>query len=219
VRCRALPGLALALLIVIGAGACSASSPSAAPRGDAADALAQLAVKPWSSARTYRRTAFGPAWADVDHNGCDTRNDVLNRDLTDKQWRAGTHDCVVIAGDVVDPYTGTRVHFEKARADAVQIDHVVPLANAWRTGASTWTDGRRAEFANDPRNLLAVEGPVNQAKGDLDAASWLPPSAGDRCPYVARQIAVKQKWQLTVTRAEHDAMAHVLAGCPGERLP
>ena len=163
--------------------------------------------------RGYRRTAFGPAWADVDHNGCDTRNDVLNRDLTNKQWRAGTHDCVVVAGDLLDPYTATHVHFQKSDAIAVQIDHVVALGDAWQTGAAAWTAARRLEFANDPLNLLAVDGPTNEAKGDANAAKWLPPNRAFDCAYVRRQIAVKHKWLLWVTPAEHDAMATVLGRC------
>jgi len=167
----------------------------------------------------YARSRFGPAWADVDHNGCDTRNDVLNRDLTDKRWRTGTHGCVVVEGNLADPYSGTSIRFTKANADAVQIDHVVALGDAWQTGAAAWSDDRRTRFANDPLDLLAVDGPLNEAKGDADAASWLPPNHSARCAYVARQIAVKRKWGLWVTPAERDAMAKVLASCPATALP
>ena len=161
----------------------------------------------------YARARFGPAWADVDHNGCDTRNDTLNRDLTNKQWRTGTHNCVVVAGTLADPYTGATVSFTKARAADVQIDHVVALGDAWQTGASEWNDAQREEFANDPEELLAVDGTANESKGDGDAATWLPPNKPFRCEYARRQIEIKGKYHLWVTRAEHDALARVLAAC------
>jgi hypothetical protein len=166
----------------------------------------------------YSRAQFGPAWADVDHNGCDTRNDILNRDLLGVTWRAGTHDCVVISGTLADPYTGSAIPFEKAKATAVQIDHIVALGDAWQTGAQGWTAATREQFANDPLNLLAVDGPQNESKSDSDAASWLPPNKSFRCSYVARQITVKAAYKLWVTGAEHDAMASVLAGCPGQTV-
>ncbi len=181
--------------------------------------LATLAVKGRAPKTGYDRGEFGPAWSDVDHNGCDTRNDILNRDLTDKQWRPGTHDCVVIAGTVVDPYTGKVLHFEKAQAIAVQIDHVVALSDAWQTGAQQLSAAERLQFANDPVNLLAVDGPTNESKGDADAASWLPPNKAFRCTYAAHQIAAKARYDLWVTPAEHDALARVLARCPDERVP
>ncbi len=195
---------------------------TAAPSGGGATALAVLArvpVKGRSSRTAYRRARFGKAWADVDRNGCDTRNDILNRDLTAKTWRPGTHGCVVTSGTLADPYRGASLPFSKAQATAVQIDHVVALGDAWQTGASAWDDARRVQFANDPLELLAVDGPLNEAKGDADAASWLPPNRSFRCAYVARQIAVKAKWGLWVTPAEHDAMAAVLARCPAQPLP
>jgi Protein of unknown function (DUF1524) len=167
----------------------------------------------------YSRTRFGPAWADVDRNGCDTRNDVLNRDLENKRWRERTHGCVVIEGDLTSPYTGIRVHFLRAGAAEVQIDHVVALAEAWETGAALWDQARRTRFANDPLNLLTVDAASNQAKGDADAAAWLPPNVSYRCRLVARQIAVKTKWRLWATPSEHDAMAQVLTACPEELLP
>lgn len=175
--------------------------------------LPRLAVKGRAPKTGYSRDRFGPAWADVDHNGCDTRNDILNRDLTAKTWRSGTHGCVVVGGILADPYTGRTITFVKARAYLVQIDHVVALSDAWQTGAQYEDAGTRERFANDPLNLLAVDGPTNESKGDADAASWLPPNRGFRCAYVARQIAVKVAYGLWATPAEHDAMAHVLASC------
>jgi hypothetical protein len=172
----------------------------------------------------YSRRLFGTAWSDAAsnvpdaHNGCDTRNDILNRDLTNKTWRAGTHDCVVLSGSLRDPYTGRTIPFAKARATDVQIDHVVPLGDAWQKGAQSWSAAERLSFANDPLELLAVDGPTNERKGDGDAATWLPPNKSFRCAYVARQIAVKAKYHLAVTAAERAAMLGILDGCPGQPL-
>jgi Protein of unknown function (DUF1524) len=101
----------------------------------------------------------------------------------------------------------------------VQIDHVVALPNAWHTGAQQLDPATRELCGNDPLNLLATDGPTNQAKGDGDAATWMPPNRGAWCGYVAREVAVKAKWGLWVTAAERDAINGVLAGCPGEPLP
>ena len=190
-----------------------ASTPVAAALVD------QLEVKGRAPKTGYAREQFGPAWADVDRNGCDTRDDILNRDLSAKEWRPGTHGCVVVAGGLADPYTGTTITFVKADASAVQIDHVVALSDAWQKGAATWSAARRLAFANDPLNLLAVDGPSNAQKSDGDTATWLPPNRLYRCRFVARQVAVKAKWHLWVTAAERDAMRGVLARCPEQRVP
>ncbi|WP_432548237.1 GmrSD restriction endonuclease domain-containing protein [Kineococcus sp. SYSU DK004] len=194
------------------------------PTGEAGDALAVLAtlpVKGRAPRAGYDRERFGPAWADVDGNGCDTRNDVLQRDLATFVVRPGSQGCVVASGELRDPYSGRTIAFERGpdTSSAVQVDHVVALSDAWQTGAQAWDTAERTAFANDPLNLLAVDGPLNQAKGDADAATWLPPVRSFRCPYVARQIAVKASYGLWVKPAERDAMAEVLAGCPGEPLP
>jgi hypothetical protein len=183
--------------------------------------LNTLAVKGRAPKTGYRRTQFGPAWADVDHNGCDTRNDILNRDLTNRTWREGTHNCIVTSGILHDPYTGTVIHFTRGRrtSEAVQIDHVVALSDAWQTGAQQLDESTRRDLANDPLNLLAVDGPANQQKSDSDAASWLPANKPFRCDYVARQIAVKKKYRLWVTAAEKEAMEHVLSSCPTQKVP
>lgn len=192
--------------------------------GNAEATLATLAVKGRAPMTGYSRRLFGTAWSDAAsnvpdaHNGCDTRNDILNRDLTDKTWRAGTHECVVLSGTLKDPYTGRILTFAKSQATAVQIDHVVALGDAWQTGAQGWSTAQRLSFANDPLELLAVDGPTNERKGDSDAASWLPPNKSFRCAYVARQIAVKAKYSLWVTSAERVAMGRVLSGCPAEPL-
>ena len=186
---------------------------------DAAQLLAALPVKGRAAKTGYDREGrFGAAWFDIDRNGCDTRNDVLTRDLRDAV-RSGP--CKVMRGVLDDPYTGTVIDFvrgEDTSAD-VQIDHVVALMDAWQTGAQLLDDQQRVTLANDPLNLIATDGPTNSQKSDADAASWLPPNKGARCAYVARQIAVKATYALWVTPAEHDAMAAVLVGCPGEVAP
>jgi hypothetical protein len=206
------------------ADACSEAAQQAqasAPAGGrtAADVLATLAVKGRAPKTGYDRDQFGPQWADVDRNGCDTRNDVLARDLTDEAVKAGTHDCVVTSGTLADPYTGRTIAFVKGDGSSVDIDHVVALSDAWQTGADRWDEARRTALANDPLNLLAVDYSANRQKGDGDAATWLPPDRGYRCAYVARQVAVKATYGLWVTQAEHDAIAGVLQGCPGEPVP
>ncbi|AXJ08919.1 DUF1524 domain-containing protein [Arthrobacter sp. PM3] len=192
-----------------------------ASAGKALAALAALPVKGRAPKTGYSRDQFGPAWSDVDHNGCDTRNDVLRRDLTSVALKPGTHDCVVLSGILSDPYTAASINFQRGNATstAVQIDHVVALSDAWQKGAQQLSPDRRLSFANDPLNLLAVDGPTNQAKSDGDAATWLPPNKSFRCAYVARQISVKSTYGLWVTQAEHDAMARVLAGCPDTVAP
>jgi hypothetical protein len=190
-----------------------------ASAGTALAALESLPVKGRAPKTGYDRDHFGPAWTDTDRNGCDTRNDILNRDLTTKQWRPGTHDCVVIVGTVADPYTGRTLQFLKEVAIAVQIDHVVALSDAWQKGAQQLTAVERLRFANDPVNLFAVDGPTNASKRDGDAATWLPPNQAFRCPYAAHQIAAKAKYRLWVTSAERDALRRVLGECPDEKLP
>ncbi|GAA2551108.1 HNH endonuclease family protein [Pseudonocardia hydrocarbonoxydans] len=191
------------------------------PTGDAATALAALPVKGRAPRTGYERDEFGQRWADVDRDGCDQRNQVLARDLSSVEFRPGTRDCVVVSGALLDPYTGDGVPFLRGEATSadVQIDHVVSLSNAWQTGAQQLDPRTRELFANDPLNLLAVDGPTNGAKGDGDAATWLPPARGYRCAYVARQVAVKATYGLWVTAAEAAAIARVLDGCPGEPLP
>jgi hypothetical protein len=175
--------------------------------------LATLPIKGRAPETGYNRTIqFGEAWIDTDHNGCDTRNDILARDLS-AIIRSGA--CKVLSGVLVDPYTGATINFVRGNATSadVQIDHVVPLLDAWEKGAQQLTASQRIAFANDPRNLLAVGGEINQAKGSGDAATWLPPNKAFRCAYVSRQLVVKAAYQLWVTQAEHDAMARVLASC------
>ena len=189
--------------------------------GAAVSALAQLPVRGRAPKTGFSRTAFGQSWKDIDRNGCDQRNDVLARDLDGTAFKPGTRDCVVLTGILTDPYTGRPVLFVRGPriSDDVQIDHVVALSDAWQTGAQQLDPATRERLANDPLNLVATAGPVNQAKGDSDAASWLPPHRPARCAFVARQVAVKSAYRLWVTAAEHDAIAGILAGCPTQPLP
>ena len=184
-------------------------------------ALGGLAVKGRAPKTGYDRDLFGQAWADVDRNGCDTRNDVLRRDLTAFVLKAGTHGCLVLQGTLRDPYTAQTIPFVRGQQTsiAVQIDHVVALSDAWQKGAQRWSADKRKRFANDPLNLLAVDGPANARKGDGDAATWLPPAKGYRCQYVARQVAVKKAYGVWVTSAERAAIARVLATCQSQPLP
>ena len=182
-------------------------------------ALGALAVKGRAPQTGYSREAFGQRWADIDRNGCDTRNDVLKRDLTGSSFKAGTRDCKVMTGTLADPYTGQQLNFTTEDADAIQIDHVVALSDAWQKGAGQWEPRKRGAFANDPLNLLAVDGPTNGSKSDGDAATWLPPDKSYRCAMVARQTAVKAKYDLWITAAERDAIARVLVTCPAQAVP
>ena len=193
------------------------ASPTPTPEAsrDAATVLAALPVKGRAPKTGYRREEFGQRWRDIDRNGCDTRNDILNRDLTNKTWRANTRGCVVLSGILAEPYSGETRYFDKSQASAIQIDHVVALSDAWQKGAQAMSAAQRETLANDPLNLLAVDGQLNQQKSDGDAATWLPPNRSFRCAYVSCQIAVKAKYQLWVTPAERDAMARVLNDCPG----
>lgn len=181
--------------------------------------LASLPVKGRAPMTGYAREAFGPAWLDADRNGCDTRNDILGRDLVDRTHKPGTRNCLVLTGTLHDPYLGRDIAFDRTAGSSVDIDHVVALGNAWATGAARFDIRRRAAFANDPLNLLAVDLHTNRAKGAGDAATWLPPHKPFRCAYVARQIAVKAKYRLWVTPPEREAMRRVLRTCPSQGLP
>jgi hypothetical protein len=197
-------------------GTSTVTRPSAPGTGTAAAALAHLQIKGRAPKTGYSRDEFGGGWASV--AGCATRDRILQRDLTEKTYLAGS-TCRVRRGTLDDPYTGTAVNYVRGGASEVDIDHVVALMDAWQKGAQQWSAARRETFANDPLELLAVSAAANRAKGDGDAATWLPPNKSFRCHYVARQIAVKRRYRLWVTQAEHDAMARVLARCPNLRLP
>ena len=163
-----------------------------------------------SSTTNYSRDAFGSAWKDVDRNGCDTRNDILGRDFTTAIYKGGTNDCKVIGGTWTDPYSNESYTFTDQPSEA-QIDHVVSLSNAWQMGADLWTEKIRTEFANDPLNLIVTVASLNRQKSDSNAASWLPPYKPGRCDFIARQVAVKTKWQLFVTSSEKSVMLGILS--------
>lgn len=196
-----------------------ASADGPTPRFDQARAqLAALPVKGWDRTQDFQRWRFGKAWSDdVDvefgRNGCNTRDDILRRDLTNLVVRPGT--CYAQTGVLRDPYTGATIDFVRGpdTSNTIEIDHVVALADAWYKGARGWDPQRRLDFANDPRNLLAVSPKANFDKAFRDAASWLPPNAAFRCDFVARQVAVKTAYGLWVAAKEKAAMIDVLAHC------
>jgi hypothetical protein len=217
--------LAIALIGAVFAGGMMSSAQAAPVKAvveiSAVEALATLAVKGRAPKTGYARSEFGQTWADVDRNGCDTRNDILKRDLTEVLFKEKTRNCVVLSGILVDRYSGETINFVRGNITSmeVQIDHVVALSNAWQTGAFKLTYDRRLAFANDPMNLLAVKGRLNSQKGAGDAATWLPPRNDIRCAYVAQQIVVKAKYKLWVTPAEKAAMVALLDKCPGFKAP
>jgi hypothetical protein len=194
----------------------SPSNTQAAPI-DALAALNNLEVKGRAAKTGYARSQF-PHWSDPDRNGCDARNDTLKRDLTNITYKVGTRDCKVIAGQLLDPFSGKVITFSTTKV-VIDIDHVVALSNAWQTGAAYFDKNKRTQIANDPLNLLAVDSKLNRQKGDGDAATWLPPSKAFRCEYVARQVAVKAKYGLWVTQPEKVAIYKILSTCVGQKLP
>ena len=209
----------IALVIV---GAIVVPTPPAIAAGEkAVVVLEALSVKGRAPKTGYTRAQFGPAWADVDRNGCDTRNDILTRDLTQIIYREGTQNCIVLSGVLLDPFSGESIAFTRGvlTSSDVQIDHSVALSDAWQKGAQKLSAETRKAFANDPLNLMAVKGRLNSQKGDGDAATWLPPLKSYRCAYVARQIAVKAKYSLWVTLAEKNAMISILSKCPQQVIP
>lgn len=182
----------------------------------AINALAKLEIKGRAPKTNYTREQFGADWSKI--GGCDTRNIILNRDLKNVTVN---DKCEVISGSLNDPYSGKIIAFTRGSdtSSAIQIDHVVALSDAWQKGAQQFTSKQRITLANDSLELLAVDGLTNMQKSDGDAATWLPPNRPFRCQYVARQIAVKQKYNLWLTQAEHDAMTNILDKCPNQLLP
>lgn len=172
--------------------------------------LEKLEIKGRAPKTGYTRKQFGNGWGKI--NGCSVREVILARDLT---YEKIDEKCRVASGVLNDVYTGKTIHFQSGEKSSskVQIDHVVALSDAWQKGAQQLSPGEREKLANDPLNLLAVDGPANQAKGDGDAATWLPSNKPFRCQYIARQIAVKRRYRLWVTEAEKNAMAGILGKC------
>jgi hypothetical protein len=212
----------IALLISAGVVAISIPVSDAAESvpGVALAVLETLPVKGRAPKTGYSRDAFGQRWADVDRNGCDTRNDILKRDMTSIVYKAKTRNCVVLSGTLIDRYSGETINFVRGEVSSmeVQIDHVVALSNSWQTGAFKLSIAQRTALANDPLNLFAVKGRLNSQKGDGDAATWLPPMKSFRCAYVAQQIAVKAKYSLWVVAPEKAAMLAILSQCPTQEV-
>ena len=187
------------------------------------DVLGGVAVLPQRVRRyDYRRPAFGDAWDDVNdaplgHNGCDTRNDILDRDLVDKTY-VSTKRCpnAVATGTLHDPYTNATIAFRRGAkvGESVQIDHLVPLAYAWDMGAYGWTLPERMRFANDPANLLAVAGQANQDKADLPPAQWMPPNAAFACQYAMQFITVLRGYGLPVDEPSAVVLRKAAQTCP-----
>jgi hypothetical protein len=200
--------------------AARADVPTVAP---GTDVLAGIGVVPFRAHRyDYLRSAFGDAWDDdndapMGHNGCDTRDDILNRDLVDKTY-VSIKKCpdAVATGTLHDPYTNTTIAFQRGAkvGEAVQIDHIVPLAYAWDMGANGWPAAERLRFANDPANLLAVDGQANQDKGDSPPAQWMPPNAAFACQYAMQFIAVLRGYSLPVDQASTGVLRQASTTCP-----
>lgn len=191
---------------------------TAAPSDDAADALTLLAglrdVSGTADAE-YDRDAFGQAWYDADRNGCDTRNDILRRDLVDTTLKSDTNGCKVLTGTLVDPYSGETVEFVSGTNTSalVQIDHIIPLSWAWHHGAEFWTLEERREFANSPDNLLATIGSINQSKSDSGPDRWMPPAEAVHCDYTSGYVELLAEWDLGVNAAERAFFESALARC------
>lgn len=172
------------------------------------------------------RCVFGPAWSDDvrvrwGRDGCDTRNQILARDLTRVVTKPGTRGCVVLAGTLRDRYSGAVVEFSRAKGSEVPIDHVVALAAAWDRGASTWDSQLRRDFANDPGNLTATTRTTNSAKSDKTPATWAPATRAGACWYVRTYLKIVRRYDLAVTAAEAFALVTTLRACPPpkERKP
>ncbi|MEV0094772.1 HNH endonuclease family protein [Streptomyces sp. NPDC050738] len=192
---------------------------SATDQAAARKVIEKVATKGRGPKTGYERDKFGSAWLDtadgvpLSRNGCDTRNDLLKRDGKDLTYRgSGSKKCVVMSMTLNDPYTGRTIAWKKATATAVQIDHVMPLSYDWQMGAARWDTAKRKQIANDPLNLIPVDGPSNGSKSDSGPASWLPPYKPIRCSYVVRFAQVSLKYGLPVTVPDKKMM---LAQCGG----
>ncbi len=198
----------------------SADAPTVAP---GVDVLAGIPLVPLRiRGHDYRRAAFGDSWDDDNdapggHNGCDTRNDILDRDLIDKTFVA-IKRCphAVATGTLRDPYTNSVIPFVRGNqvGASVQIDHIVPLAYAWDMGARDWPDELRLRFANDPANLLAVQGQANQDKGDQEPANWMPPNQAFWCQYSLQFLEVLRGYHLPVDQPSADRLRQAAGTCP-----
>lgn len=194
--------------------ACATRSGKAKPPTTVQQAFAEIPICAADTGVDYRRSAFGPAWTDDNtttwgDNGCRTRDDLLRRDLVDQHFTADDH-CRPASGVLPDPYTGKKISYQKG--PSVQADHVVSLGRSWQTGARFLSESQRINLANDPLNLLMVDGHTNESKSD--DVGWLPPNRSFDCRYLALQIAVISKYQLWHTPSEHRTIAAQLSSCP-----
>lgn len=205
---------AAAALLLPTLGADAGASPVTLPSATSASSQPSPGA---TAAADYSRDHFGPRWADVDRNGCDTRNDILSRDLIDVVYKPGTNDCVVLTGILHDPFTGETVTFTRISEgyQPVQIDHIIPLAVAWSSGADSWTAEQRERFANDPANLQATT--ANQSKGDSTPSQWLPAGDAAACTYSTRYLEVVVDYALEISAADRSALDRALTRCPSTR--
>ncbi|TDB74205.1 HNH endonuclease family protein [Micromonospora sp. KC723] len=212
---RATAAATLAALLALALGGCQVTidEPEAPPSGagNVGEQLAELTVASAGSMRGYSRARF-PHWRNTGKN-CDVRDSVLQRDGKDIRLSG----CNVVAGHWESVYDGRAV----TDPSGVDIDHMVPLANAWRSGAAEWDDTRRGDFANDLTRpqLIAVSASSNRAKGDQDPSQWKPPNRSYWCRYAADWVTVKHHWRLTVTSAEKKALSDMLEGCTWASRP
>lgn len=194
-----------------------ASDTVAADASHALTLLAEIPAKGRAPKTGYSRAAFGQAWKDLNHVGCDVRNQLLKASLREVKLKAGTHGCVVLSGKFQDPYTGKEVSFVRGNGALADVDHIAALQDVWVKGAQSWTAEKRQQFAVDPANLVLVSAKANRAKGSADLATWLPPNRAYWCEYAARTVVVKAKYGVWMTPAEHRRAEQILTGCSGKK--
>ena len=187
----------------------STTTTSLIEQGDASEALQVLGDLPIMAERRsgYQRSLFRH-WSDLDRDGCDTRREILMRDAVAQDSENPPGLCGSDAGSWFSVYDGVWVE----SAGSLDIDHLVPLAEAWDSGAYNWDAGQRESFANDEDALLAVTAGSNRRKGASDPADWMPPDRDARCPYVSAWIAVKSRWELSVDTREEAFLRGLLTG-------
>jgi hypothetical protein len=200
-----------------GSGGMSTAARSTPSTEEARHQLSELQVRPAGSMAGYSRDEF-PHWSDAEEFGwklasgtpdpesCDARDAALIRD--GQKVRVAEY-CDVVSGEWFDPYGGGT----HTNPEDIDVDHIVPLANAWRSGASSWDLSKRESFANVPRDLLSVDDGLNQSKGDKGPEAWKPPRMAYWCTYGRSWIGIKHYWELSVTSAEKSALDQMLGTC------
>lgn len=218
-RASALTALLLVMLIGVVAPASAADPRSpdgswtaATPSVIDAARLATLEIREPGAERDYDRKAFGPAWEDVDGNGCDTRNDILARDLSRDEL--DDDGCTLLSGVLKDPYTGKVIDFVRSKGGSqIDIDHMIPLGAAWEAGASEWTDEKRLQYANDPLVLLAVDAGANRSKSDQTISEWVPTNEAVACQYGASWVMIADEYGLSISPADHEVLTGLVEKC------